>query len=128
MLPAHRANVVSFDAVPDQKATSAIALGYGECLVTSGTSRSQFCRIGNARSGLAFIPLSGASSVDDYDIPGETAAEKIEFLRTAAARCRRLSNATGDYELNETLIALADEYEAKIGELGGLGPPELATD
>lgn len=60
--------------------------------------------------------------MDDDDIPGETAAEKIEFLRTAAARCRRLSNATGDYELNETLIALADEYEAKIGELGGLGP------
>ncbi len=58
--------------------------------------------------------------MDDYDIPGETVAEKIALLRTAAARCRRLSNATGDYELNETLSALADEYEAKIGELGPL--------
>lgn len=60
--------------------------------------------------------------MDDYDIPGETVAEKIAFLRTAAARCRRLSNATGDYELNETLSALADEYEAKIDELAGLAP------
>jgi len=96
-------------AVPDQQEGSAIELGYGECLVTSGTSRSQFYRLVNAQSRLAFIQLSGASSVDDYDIPGETVAEKIAFLRTAPPRCRRLSAATGDYRLNETLSALADE-------------------
>lgn len=55
--------------------------------------------------------------MDDYDIPGETMAAKIAFLRAAAARCRRLRNATGDLELNETLTALAAEYDAKIRAL-----------
>jgi hypothetical protein len=57
--------------------------------------------------------------VDDYDIPGETMAEKIAFLRAAAARCLRLRNATGDRELCETLTSLAAEYDAKIQGLVG---------
>jgi hypothetical protein len=63
--------------------------------------------------------------VDDYDIPGGTTAQKIAILRAAAARCRRLRNATGDPELSETLTSLAAEYDAKIQAL--LDQPETGS-
>jgi len=55
--------------------------------------------------------------VDDYNIPGETIAERIAFLRAAAARCRGLSSVPDDRELSDTLVALAEEYEAQIAAL-----------
>ncbi len=68
--------------------------------------------------------------MDDYDIPGVTTAEKIAYLRTAAARCRRLIYATGDRELSATLKSLAAEYEAKIQKLGDAADasPETESD
>lgn len=116
-------NITSLAAVPSQRDGGARDLGYSEYFVTAEGADPSFHPFGNVHTKNALIPLSGAASVDDYNIPGETVAEKIAFLRAPAARCRRLSNATGDYELNEMLSALADEYEAKIDELVGRAPP-----
>jgi hypothetical protein len=41
-----------------------------------------------------------------------------KFLRSQAAKCRRLANLTDNEAVIQALTALADEYEAQVDELG----------
>ena len=40
-----------------------------------------------------------------------------DYFREQAAKCRRLSRATGDEGVGETLRQMAEEYDAKAREL-----------
>jgi hypothetical protein len=46
-----------------------------------------------------------------------TEQRRADSLRTQAARCRRLAGAVGDKQTCEILTRMADQYDAKSGEL-----------